>query len=215
MHGCRFFHSITVIMQSLKVRNWYSFFFLIQHHCRHCGRIFCADCITKSVNSGPMGRPAKVCDVCHTILVKDATPYFSREPPVTPDWHTSCTLGWWLLLFFNSFYCLMFHFPSALVLHLVCLISSSPFQPWRGGNIFRRSLKVIFKKEHLTSWSHVNVLAKKALWLFPMAWNPWNDFLGVLVQCECGTDWLGLGECGIVVQNLIKRYFISCKLKFI
>ncbi|XP_025090931.1 rab GTPase-binding effector protein 1-like isoform X1 [Pomacea canaliculata] len=56
-----------------------------KHHCRHCGRIFCADCITKSVNSGPMGRPAKVCDVCHTILVKDATPYFSREPPVTPD----------------------------------------------------------------------------------------------------------------------------------
>ncbi|KAK7487813.1 hypothetical protein BaRGS_00020954 [Batillaria attramentaria] len=56
-----------------------------KHHCRHCGRIFCADCTTKSVNSGPAGRPAKVCDVCHTILVKDATPYFSTEPPATPD----------------------------------------------------------------------------------------------------------------------------------
>lgn len=56
-----------------------------KHHCRHCGHIFCADCTTKSVNSGPVGRPAKVCDVCHTILVKDATPYFSTELPSTPD----------------------------------------------------------------------------------------------------------------------------------
>ncbi|GFR74029.1 rab GTPase-binding effector protein 1-like [Elysia marginata] len=56
-----------------------------KHHCRHCGKIFCAECTTKSVNSGPNFRPAKVCDVCHTILVKDATPYFSTEPPATPD----------------------------------------------------------------------------------------------------------------------------------
>ncbi|KAK0068772.1 rab GTPase-binding effector protein 1 isoform X2 [Biomphalaria pfeifferi] len=56
-----------------------------KHHCRHCGKIFCSDCTNKAVNSGPNFRPAKVCDVCHTILVKDATPYFSTEPPVTPD----------------------------------------------------------------------------------------------------------------------------------
>ncbi|KAL4223722.1 growth factor [Mactra antiquata] len=56
-----------------------------KHHCRHCGKIFCSDCITKTVNSGPKMRPAKVCDVCHTILVNDATPYFSTEPPHTPD----------------------------------------------------------------------------------------------------------------------------------
>lgn len=56
-----------------------------KHHCRHCGKIFCSDCITKTVNSGPKMRPAKVCDVCHTILVADATPYFSTEPPHTPD----------------------------------------------------------------------------------------------------------------------------------
>ncbi|CAG5124695.1 unnamed protein product, partial [Candidula unifasciata] len=56
-----------------------------KHHCRHCGRIFCADCTTKSVVSGPNFRQAKVCDVCHTILVKDATPYFSTDPPATPD----------------------------------------------------------------------------------------------------------------------------------
>lgn len=56
-----------------------------KHHCRHCGHIFCSECITKTVHSGPAGRAAKVCDVCHTILVKDATPYFSTEPPATPD----------------------------------------------------------------------------------------------------------------------------------
>ncbi|XP_070204148.1 rab GTPase-binding effector protein 1-like isoform X2 [Littorina saxatilis] len=56
-----------------------------KHHCRHCGKIFCSDCTIKTVNSGPTRRPAKVCDVCHTILVKDATPYFSTELPATPD----------------------------------------------------------------------------------------------------------------------------------
>ena len=59
--------------------------FCLQHHCRHCGKVFCADCVSKNVNSGPNLRPSKVCDVCHTILVQDATPYFSTEPPSTPD----------------------------------------------------------------------------------------------------------------------------------
>ncbi|KAK6190582.1 hypothetical protein SNE40_002416 [Patella caerulea] len=56
-----------------------------KHHCKHCGKIFCSDCITKSVQSGRSLRACKVCDVCHTILVKDATPYFSTEPPPSPD----------------------------------------------------------------------------------------------------------------------------------
>jgi hypothetical protein len=28
-------------------------------HCRHCGKVFCPDCLTKSVPSGPHGRPGK------------------------------------------------------------------------------------------------------------------------------------------------------------
>lgn len=56
-----------------------------KHHCRHCGKIFCNDCISKTVNSGPNSRPSKVCDICHTILVRDALPYFSSEPPNSPS----------------------------------------------------------------------------------------------------------------------------------
>lgn len=56
-----------------------------QNHCRHCGKIFCVDCLSKTVKSGPKLRPSCVCDVCHTILVQDATPYFSVEAPQTPD----------------------------------------------------------------------------------------------------------------------------------
>jgi len=54
-----------------------------KHHCRHCGRVFCAECLQKSVASGPNGRPARVCDVCHTLLVQNSAPYFSTEPPAS------------------------------------------------------------------------------------------------------------------------------------
>ncbi|XP_071544264.1 rab GTPase-binding effector protein 1-like isoform X1 [Panulirus ornatus] len=56
-----------------------------KHHCRHCGKIFCNECVSKTVPSGPHRRLARVCDVCHTLLVQDATPYFSSEPPQSPD----------------------------------------------------------------------------------------------------------------------------------
>merc|ERR1712112_726998 len=39
-----------------------------KHHCRHCGRTFCSDCVSKQVSSGPAGRVSRVCDVCHTLL---------------------------------------------------------------------------------------------------------------------------------------------------
>ncbi|XP_064090449.1 rab GTPase-binding effector protein 1-like isoform X2 [Macrobrachium nipponense] len=56
-----------------------------KHHCRHCGKIFCNECVSKTVPSGPNRRTSRVCDVCHTLLVQDATPYFSSEPPHSPD----------------------------------------------------------------------------------------------------------------------------------
>ncbi|PSN56474.1 hypothetical protein C0J52_38451 [Blattella germanica] len=56
-----------------------------KQHCRHCGLIFCIGCLSHTVHSGPNRRPSKVCDVCHTLLVRDTAPYFSTEPPHTPD----------------------------------------------------------------------------------------------------------------------------------
>jgi len=42
-----------------------------KHRCKHCCKIFCADCCNKTVYSGPNMRPHKVCDMCHTLLDKD------------------------------------------------------------------------------------------------------------------------------------------------
>ncbi|XP_065077532.1 rab GTPase-binding effector protein 1 isoform X2 [Ochlerotatus camptorhynchus] len=55
-----------------------------KQHCRHCGTIYCQPCLTKTVPTGPNRRQARVCDVCHTLLVQDTAPYFSREPPQSP-----------------------------------------------------------------------------------------------------------------------------------
>ncbi|XP_018578233.1 rab GTPase-binding effector protein 1, partial [Anoplophora glabripennis] len=54
-----------------------------KQHCRHCGQIFCQPCLSRTVLSGPNSRPSKVCDVCHTLLVKSSAPYFSEAPPMT------------------------------------------------------------------------------------------------------------------------------------
>jgi Rab GTPase-binding effector protein 1 len=56
-----------------------------KHNCRHCGKIFCPDCLVKTVPAGPHGRPARVCDVCHTLLVQHSAPYFSTEAPHMND----------------------------------------------------------------------------------------------------------------------------------
>lgn len=56
-----------------------------KQHCKHCGKIFCTDCTSKLVRSGPQNRLFKVCNVCHTLLDRDTAPYFSSQPPQTPD----------------------------------------------------------------------------------------------------------------------------------
>ncbi|VDD85122.1 unnamed protein product [Enterobius vermicularis] len=39
-------------------------------HCLHCGKIFCSECLNCTVQSGPHGRAARVCQVCHTLLIR-------------------------------------------------------------------------------------------------------------------------------------------------
>ncbi|XP_031625433.1 rab GTPase-binding effector protein 1 isoform X2 [Contarinia nasturtii] len=55
-----------------------------KHHCRHCGSIYCEKCLSKTVASGRNNKPARVCDVCHTLLSKNEAPYFSQAPPQSP-----------------------------------------------------------------------------------------------------------------------------------
>ncbi|CAL1298748.1 unnamed protein product [Larinioides sclopetarius] len=54
-------------------------------HCNHCGKIFCLECTSRTVNSGPKKRQFKVCNVCHTLLDHKTAPYFSSDPPQTPS----------------------------------------------------------------------------------------------------------------------------------
>ncbi|XP_046687010.1 rab GTPase-binding effector protein 1-like isoform X1 [Homalodisca vitripennis] len=56
-----------------------------KNHCRHCIRVFCVNCLSHTVASGPNHRPSKVCDVCHTLLDRDTAPYFSTDPPHSND----------------------------------------------------------------------------------------------------------------------------------
>lgn len=58
--------------------------FSLQHHCRHCGTIFCDNCLQKIVPSRSGQKKARVCDVCYTLLVSSSAPYFSQEPPNSP-----------------------------------------------------------------------------------------------------------------------------------
>lgn len=42
-----------------------------KNRCSHCCKIFCANCCSKTVNSGPNRTPYKVCNTCHILLDKD------------------------------------------------------------------------------------------------------------------------------------------------
>ncbi|XP_044758932.1 rab GTPase-binding effector protein 1 [Coccinella septempunctata] len=54
-----------------------------KQHCRHCGQIFCQQCLTRQIKSGPNNRVSIVCNVCHTLLDHTSAPYFSEAPPPT------------------------------------------------------------------------------------------------------------------------------------
>ena len=64
----------------------------IKLHCRHCGRVFCDACLEHTVvrcpimamegqTTGALQRQARVCELCHTLLVSEARPYFSADAP--------------------------------------------------------------------------------------------------------------------------------------
>lgn len=52
-----------------------------KQNCRHCGRIFCSNCLSHKVYTGRSLRESRVCQVCHTLLDSKTAPYFSTGPP--------------------------------------------------------------------------------------------------------------------------------------
>lgn len=55
-----------------------------KRRCKHCARLFCTSCCSKTVMSRGGERALPVCNVCHTLLVRDAVPYFSQGLPANP-----------------------------------------------------------------------------------------------------------------------------------
>ncbi|KAI6241609.1 FYVE zinc finger [Aphelenchoides fujianensis] len=47
-------------------------------NCMHCGKIFCPKCVDNVITTGPNNRPAKVCNVCHTLVNPQSVPFFSN-----------------------------------------------------------------------------------------------------------------------------------------
>lgn len=39
-----------------------------QHHCRHCGNIFCAECSARNALTPSSKKPVRVCDNCYDEL---------------------------------------------------------------------------------------------------------------------------------------------------
>lgn len=54
------------------------FFFLYfaQHHCHHCGKVFCEQCTSKSVLGISSNRMHPVCENCYAVLSKDSKSTF-------------------------------------------------------------------------------------------------------------------------------------------
>lgn len=79
-----------------------------KHRCKHCCKIFCADCCNKTVYSGPNMRPHKVCDMCHTLLDKDL-------PSNTSSW---------FFVIFSTIYKLYCYFMIIMRCRFIYLLSN-------------------------------------------------------------------------------------------
>lgn len=44
--------------------------FVLQHHCRNCGDIYCNSCSSNELALPSYPRPVRVCDACHALLLQ-------------------------------------------------------------------------------------------------------------------------------------------------
>jgi len=62
----------------------------MQHHCRHCGNIFCSDCSWRNTLTPSSKNPVRVCETCFEELNCwfPSPPSISPKPPPTPHPYT-------------------------------------------------------------------------------------------------------------------------------
>lgn len=78
------FYFFLCVLLSIKYYLCFLILFFFQSHCSHCGRVFCAECNSKTIHSGPKNRAYKVCSVCHTLLDNQTACWFANEAPQSP-----------------------------------------------------------------------------------------------------------------------------------
>lgn len=55
--------------------------FVLQHHCRNCGDIYCNSCSSNELALPSYPRPVRVCDMCHSFLLQRSSS--------TPSWQNA------------------------------------------------------------------------------------------------------------------------------
>lgn len=55
--------------------------FVLQHHCRNCGDIYCNSCSSYELALPSYPRPVRVCDMCHSFLLQRSSS--------TPSWQNA------------------------------------------------------------------------------------------------------------------------------
>eukprot|EP01103_Thecamoeba_quadrilineata_P000121 TRINITY_DN10097_c0_g1_i1.p1 TRINITY_DN10097_c0_g1~~TRINITY_DN10097_c0_g1_i1.p1 ORF type:complete len:545 (+),score=82.98 TRINITY_DN10097_c0_g1_i1:114-1748(+) len=71
--------------------------FVRKHHCRHCGKIYCANCSSKSLTLPTLQylSPVRICDVCYGVLLPSRSltaTDVGRKPTRHPKQSTSTTV---------------------------------------------------------------------------------------------------------------------------
>lgn len=67
---------------------------LLQHHCRHCGNIFCAECSSKNALTPSSKKPVRVCEACYEELQGWPSPTSLPFQPAAPPASPPHTLHW-------------------------------------------------------------------------------------------------------------------------
>lgn len=88
---------------------WELSVFVLQHHCRNCGDIYCSSCSSNELALPSYPRPVRVCDMCHNLLLQRssfgsswhlsaATALGCLRSSTAHMWRKFSTQPWWVEL---------------------------------------------------------------------------------------------------------------------